>query len=412
MFRSGFWRGEPISTSNFAFCTTAGWLGYIAKYISKAEPSGMVGDTDALRTREQMSAQQRFLNARKIAAPEIVFRLLGLEMHSPTGVKTLCTNPPGFRRRSLKRIPQLHKPELSADFDNEDDEESPYGDGTIEIYKKRPRSTSSPVSVDFENMLYPDFHRQYDVVTKKKLPEYAVKSGKFWRCLSDRRFESDDDAKYAYLRREPRPVKWSWMLPSRHGERFYYQLLLTKTAWRDEIPSAFIKHPAKNPNGSLREECFLRGLVPDDDEKALVQQQAEHRLFSPEQVETMVADQAVFENIMDLMDFEGGAVDAANDTTHDWSVDPEDMASRDDMRRLAEEIRQSRAHIHRARTSVGSSSLSRFFWNVPFFSFSSEGSCFCNLKVTATQRMWRTQLKGVRFGFELALTSVHYVPFG
>ena len=92
---------------NIQFCTAAGFLGYISKYVPKPEPSGAVADTEALREREnrQVSShkpsdsygpfplhvapsdsprkfspslqarQVRYINARKVGAPEVVYDL-------------------------------------------------------------------------------------------------------------------------------------------------------------------------------------------------------------------------------------------------------------------------------------------------------------------------------------------------
>ena len=51
---------------NIQYCTTAGFLSYISKYITKPEPYGTVTDTDSLRARDgqDMSPVVRFLRAR------------------------------------------------------------------------------------------------------------------------------------------------------------------------------------------------------------------------------------------------------------------------------------------------------------------------------------------------------------
>jgi len=56
---------------NIQYCTAAGFLSYISKYVPKPEPSGAVADNEVLRDRENRSARQvRYLNARKVGAPE------------------------------------------------------------------------------------------------------------------------------------------------------------------------------------------------------------------------------------------------------------------------------------------------------------------------------------------------------
>ena len=45
--------------------------------MTKPEPSALLPDSDALRLRENASPQVRFLTARVVGAPEVVFYLLG-----------------------------------------------------------------------------------------------------------------------------------------------------------------------------------------------------------------------------------------------------------------------------------------------------------------------------------------------
>ena len=67
---------------NIQYCTTAGFLSYISKYITKPEPYGTVTDTDSLRARDgqDMSPVVRFLRARVVGAPEAVFRCFGFHV--------------------------------------------------------------------------------------------------------------------------------------------------------------------------------------------------------------------------------------------------------------------------------------------------------------------------------------------
>ena len=50
---------------NVQYCTSAGFLSYISKYVCKPEPHDIIGDSEALRRRNGVnSPQMRFLNAR------------------------------------------------------------------------------------------------------------------------------------------------------------------------------------------------------------------------------------------------------------------------------------------------------------------------------------------------------------
>jgi len=161
---------------NVQYVTSAAFLGYIAKYVTKAEPHGLIGDTDALRKRENISGQQRWLQGRIIRSPEVVFRLLNLQMHTKTGVKFICTNPPGFRKRHLKK---------QSDEDLNDDEDDEhfkiFSDGMIETYMNRPHSVPHN---HFDTMTYPEFHSKFRVLSYKNIPASARQSEAFWRCIN------------------------------------------------------------------------------------------------------------------------------------------------------------------------------------------------------------------------------------
>ena len=65
----------------------------------------MVSDTCELRQRDNVaSPQMRFLDARIVGAPEVVFRLFEFEMKHGVSVTHLTTKPPGSRKRALSRI--------------------------------------------------------------------------------------------------------------------------------------------------------------------------------------------------------------------------------------------------------------------------------------------------------------------
>ena len=56
------------------------FLSYIAKYITKPEPHGILTDTEELRARDNMSDAERFLNARMVGMPEACHRTWGFHM--------------------------------------------------------------------------------------------------------------------------------------------------------------------------------------------------------------------------------------------------------------------------------------------------------------------------------------------
>jgi len=63
---------------NVQYCTTAHFLSYIAKYVTKPEPNGLASDIPELRERDNLSPQQRFLHTRVVRAAEVVSRVRGV----------------------------------------------------------------------------------------------------------------------------------------------------------------------------------------------------------------------------------------------------------------------------------------------------------------------------------------------
>ena len=91
-------------------------------------------------------------------------------MHSGVGSTKLMTKPPNLRMRAL----QKKHPELS-----EEDIKNTYANGVPEQYMNRPKTPSreeveedGTVARDFETMLYPDFHKFYQV-KRYKTPLYG-----------------------------------------------------------------------------------------------------------------------------------------------------------------------------------------------------------------------------------------------
>ena len=132
------------------------FLAYIAKYITKPEPNGILADTDELRTRENMSDAERFLNCRIVGMPEACHRTWGFHMRAGTNVVHLITKIPHKRMRAIPRCKNTtkhtdtdsgsdsNKSNCSDDLDDEDSEpdETPnelrFLDGVLEQYMNRP----------------------------------------------------------------------------------------------------------------------------------------------------------------------------------------------------------------------------------------------------------------------------------
>ena len=367
------WLLASGASMNIQFCTTAGFLSYIAKYITKPEPYGTLADNAALRERDgNASAQVRFLQARVVGAPEAVYRALGYPLRSSAPVVHLPTNPPERRMRALlqhsererQRKQRAREPVTDADF------ELRFADGPEQIYAARPRNEL------FDNMLYPDFHSKYEWRKFKKLTQAQRNAGEgnvggFWRLDGEPALDGlddDDDAVEKYKdvrcvveRREERAVAVVWRLPDQHGPLFYYQKLLLNVPWRDATPESFIT--PDNPRGSLAEQCRITTradgvttILPDGDEAEIARREAEARLFSPEQVRAIVERTTEHQATMDAMlalmadeeeeddDVDGndGGGCAAGGVLAAGVGDGTDEQLRADARRMVDEINQAR----------------------------------------------------------------------
>ena len=303
------WLLATGASMNMQYCTTAGFLSYIAKYVCKPEPHDIIGDSDGLRRRNgDLSPQMHFLNARIVGAPEVIFRLFGYEMKHGRAVTHLCTRPPGARRRAMAR--------LNVNAQDADAFNLRFFDGTLEQYARRPKGVVD--GVDFGAMLYPEFHRAFEV---KKWRDMTAgqrdRSDVAMRCIAlpgeDETTMLVDDAlaggphahsRWVVARESVRPVWYDWMLPSKHGTLYFYQRLLLRTPWRDSTPESFIESYTTNPLGSLRRECELRGVLAtgEDGLREAVTGDAARRRFSPESVEAMLAQEDMLDAVQPMLD--------------------------------------------------------------------------------------------------------------
>ena len=312
---------------NVQYCTSAGFLGYIAKYVTKPEPAGVVAETDDTRARHARRGE-RFLNARKVGAPEVVYHLFGFRMREGEAILKLCTQPPSRRRRALVR--QEHRDATATELLR-------FYDGQMESYIRRPHGTIRELDElneaydrwypgivqpthrfdgDFDALTFPQFYRLFDIVSSTSpLTRATTETGMYWPLTGAA--HNGQWRHYAVLRRQPRPVWWDWRTPSKHGVTYYYQKLVLAVPFGggaevpDSTPTSFLS--AANQSGSLREECQLRTLVGDD-EAETVAADARARHFTPDQVAAMVEQEHELAGLVEMMeggddDADGGVVD-------------------------------------------------------------------------------------------------------
>ena len=174
------------------FCTTTGFLSYIAKYISKPEPYGTMYDNEDLRKREKLSPQTRFLCARVVGAPEAVYRALGFPLKSSANAVHLPTEPPERRLRAqLPNAERARREKVVAGGElTDEDYELRFYDGHVGEYAKRPHGEP------FENMLYPDFHSKYQIRRHDKLTQSQLELGLncgYWLLLGQGEGVKDEE---------------------------------------------------------------------------------------------------------------------------------------------------------------------------------------------------------------------------
>ena len=492
---------------NIQYCTTAGFLSYISKYVAKSEPTGQVPDTSALREREGCSGQVRFLVARKVGAPEVVFTLGQWPLKEGARVEHLETRPPNRRRRALA-CRQQEGTVLDAD------EPLRFCDGQIEQYQKRPHARAAVLAgaavrivrgayaqrlartgvvvkwqpstsrwivriaaqrrhpeaelevaegdlelleglhvghrarlhdlpydqrlqegnyvtlldyntatcewevqcdqrqvrlhvrerqltklyINFDELTYPDFHRNFKVSTYAKVSARVKAAGSYWPLYESvaptaateaaaavvaaatveattaaaataatvtaateptaaaaaaavaavaaanaaavaavaataaaaavaataatagatagvAAADPQPHARYVSLRKGPKPVWWDWLLPTRHHNRFYYQLLLLRVPFRDCTPRRFLSSPAENIRQSLQEECSLRRLLEGGGEASHVEAEATRRNFTPDQVRSMV-EESTLDDYLEFMQVRRATPPAAWSSCH------------------------------------------------------------------------------------------------
>ena len=338
---------------NIQFMTATSFLSYISKYVPKPEPSTRVEDTAELRARDNRHERQvRYLNARKVGAPEAVFDMFEYKIKEGARIVHLSTQTPAQRRRCLHR----KQPSIIDDEDADDggapptvDLDAPlrFYDGLLEKYVKRPRGVHAlddGEAMDFEQLTYPQFCRLYDVVSWSAMTATARNRGWFWRPLSldgERRPEVDALGAYAHAstrgswvvrRLKPQPLWWDWMMPSKHGQAYYYQKLLLTQPFRCAEPRSFVTLASQSANfnvsGSMREECVLRGVIDAEDELATLRHDAHERHMTSEAMTRMLAQETEYRGsgdaVLDAMNNEEAAELGADDGLGD-AIAPEDL---------------------------------------------------------------------------------------
>ena len=180
---------------NAQYVTSSGLGRYLTKYVVKPEPTHIFNISDGDHYRKHVMG-------RRLGSMECMFLLLGETIcNSSVSVKYLPTEPPASRSHAIRPISTI-----------DDDDDDPYWKDCIEKYFARPHD---PV---FETLTYPDYFRNYRLVTKVPSRTVAYK---------------DDLNYFAVKRSSPIVVRFRY-LKVHDGEPFFYQQLLQSLPCRSE----------------------------------------------------------------------------------------------------------------------------------------------------------------------------------
>jgi hypothetical protein len=180
---------------NFQYVTTRQFAKYMTKYVTKSEPTEYfdISDSDAIR---------KHILARRLGSMELMILLLGYTIcRSSIAVEFLPSIPPEIRNKSVKP-PYLLQQEEQL---------SPYWDDAIDKYFDR------PTEEEFDNMIYPFYHRNFTIQTKQPNGTYYI------------------DKKNRFVRKRQKEILVRFQhLTVQQSESFFYQQLLLRIPARNE----------------------------------------------------------------------------------------------------------------------------------------------------------------------------------
>jgi hypothetical protein len=167
----------------------------MTKYVTKSEPTEYfdISDSDAIR---------KHILARRLGSMELMILLLGYTIcRSSIAVEFLPSIPPEIRNKSVKP-PYLLQQEEQL---------SPYWDDAIDKYFDR------PTEEEFDNMIYPFYHRNFTIQTKQPNGTYYI------------------DKKNRFVRKRQKEILVRFQhLTVQQSESFFYQQLLLRIPARNE----------------------------------------------------------------------------------------------------------------------------------------------------------------------------------
>lgn len=206
---------------------------YIAKYISKAEPTELdVGVAQAILqirreetniSRKLFKICMRILKERQVSACECVYRLAHLEMRDSSR-KTVFLNT----RKPEQRYRMIQFDEIGR--------ASGYAKSIFDRYERRPASTPE---YDFDNMSLIEFAMRFEAYYAKKQDGEEGADNDAYEAESEvttrrKLITLADNTKMA-VRNTPATVRVPHFMAANDPENYYYSLLLQYMPYRREI---------------------------------------------------------------------------------------------------------------------------------------------------------------------------------
>jgi PIF1-like helicase/helitron helicase-like protein len=199
------WNGHV----NFQYVTTRQFAKYMTKYVTKSEPTEYfdISESDATR---------KHILARCLGSMELMILLLGYTIcRSSIAVEFLPSIPPEIRNKSVKP-PYLLQQEEQL---------SPYWDDAIDKYFDR------PTEEEFDNMIYPFYHRNFTIQTKQPT------NGTYYI-----------DKKNQFVRKRLKEILVRFQhLTVQQSESFFYQQLLLRIPAQSEadLKESYLTYKAR-----------------------------------------------------------------------------------------------------------------------------------------------------------------------
>ena len=252
---------------NIQRVTSGGWEVYLAKYVSKAEPSF------DLKLPPTATEVERFLKTRIVGRLEVDTILLKNDLARASREVVFCPTEVDPAYKYIKRKAHMPADPGSSDI---------FYDTILDKYLDRPQLLA--------HLKYPDYLRQYRVGAKQKPSDQESESETSDRDEEDGRNHKEvlkgqnglQDKKHRKItkRKDKKQAvpRWRFLLPNgKDQEKYYEQVLLLNVPLTRENVSDILSED--NFTRTYMEECMIRGLYNKENDAVNAIQTAASRGF-------------------------------------------------------------------------------------------------------------------------------------